>query len=45
MNAKGFFFFFFLSRKGGGWGGGKVPAKIAKLHFIKDLLAMTGGDC
>lgn len=22
-----------------------VSAKIAKLHFIKDLLAMTEGDC
>lgn len=31
---------FFLPRKGGG-----VPAKIAKLQFMKDLLAMTEEDC
>lgn len=27
------------------WRRGNIPAKIAKLHFIKDLLAMTEGDC
>lgn len=26
-------------------GEGDIAAKIAKLHFIKDLLAMTEGDC
>lgn len=39
MNANLLFFFF------QGKVGGDVPAKIAKLHFIKDLLAMTEGDC
>ena len=41
MNAN--FFFFFQGKVV--VGGGKFPAKIAKLYFIKDLLAMTEGDC
>jgi hypothetical protein len=36
---------FFLQRQDEGRGGGTFLPRLQKLYFIKDLLAVTEGDC